>query len=388
MVFLVNLARIVFAPLVQPAAADFDVTAASLGVVTSAAWLGSATPRLPTGYLLTRFPRHHVIAGTGVLLVGTSLFTAFAGSVTHLIVGAFLMGLSSGVYFIAANPLVSELFPERVGTAIGVHGMSSQVAAVLAPLVLSAILFVGDWRTTFLCVAAVAALSTLGLVWAARRTPLPDAGSEDRSLLVAGRAQWPIILTGIAFVGVAGFLWNGLFNLYGDYLELTKGIGPGTGRLLLSLMFAAGVPAFFISGRLADSVPNVPLIIAIISTFSVSVLVLTFVNGLFAIALVSVVIGYVIHSLFPAMDTYMLSALPDHHRASAYALFSASMMLVQAFGSGTVGTAVSRGAGYDATFRVLSLAVVAMVGFMFVLYRLGWLPSGGTPGETPTQTPP
>jgi DHA1 family inner membrane transport protein len=388
MVFLVNLARIVFAPLVQPAAADFDVTAASLGVVTSAAWLGSATPRLPTGYLLTRFPRHHVIAGTGVLLVGTSLFTAFAGSVTHLIVGAFLMGLSSGVYFIAANPLVSELFPERVGTAIGVHGMSSQVAAVLAPLVLSAILFVGDWRTTFLCVAAVAALSTLGLVWAARRTPLPDAGSEDRSLLVAGRAQWPIILTGIAFVGVAGFLWNGLFNLYGDYLELTKGIGPGTGRLLLSLMFAAGVPAFFISGRLADSVPNVPLIIAIISTFSVSVIVLTFVNGLFAIALVSVVIGYVIHSLFPAMDTYMLSALPDHHRASAYALFSASMMLVQAFGSGTVGTAVSRGAGYDATFRVLSLAVVAMVGFMFVLYRLGWLPSGGTPGETPTQTPP
>jgi DHA1 family inner membrane transport protein len=120
----------------------------------------------------------------------------------------------------------------------------------------------------------------------------------------------------------------------------------------------------------------------------VSVIVLTFVNGLFAIALVSVVIGYVIHSLFPAMDTYMLSALPDHHRASAYALFSASMMLVQAFGSGTVGTAVSRGAGYDATFRVLSLAVVAMVGFMFVLYRLGWLPSGGTPGETPTQTPP
>jgi predicted MFS family arabinose efflux permease len=386
MVFLVNLARVVFAPLVQPAAADFEVTAASLGVVTSAAWLGSAMPRLPTGYLLTRFPRHHVIAATGGLLVGTSLFTALAGSVTHLTVGAFLMGLSSGIYFIAANPLVSELFPDRVGTALGVHGMSSQVAAVGAPLVLSAILFLGDWRTTFLLVAVVAGVATLALVWAARRATLPDAGSEDRSLLVAARAQWPIILTGIALVGVTGFLWNGLFNLYGDYLELTKGIDPATGRLLLSLMFAAGVPAFLISGRLADTVPNVPLIISIIATFSVSVAALTFVTGLFAVAAVSVVIGYAIHSLFPAMDTYMLSALPDHHRASAYALFSASMMLVQALGSGAVGTAVSRGAGYDATFRILSVAVVGMVGFMLVLYRLGWLPSGGTPGETPVST--
>ncbi len=44
MVFLVNLARIIFAPVVQPAAAEFGVTAASLGIVTSAAWLGSAAP--------------------------------------------------------------------------------------------------------------------------------------------------------------------------------------------------------------------------------------------------------------------------------------------------------------------------------------------------------
>ena len=64
MVFLVNLARVVFAPLVQPVAADLGVTAASLGVVTSAAWLGSAAPRLPTGYLLTRVARHRLTSPT------------------------------------------------------------------------------------------------------------------------------------------------------------------------------------------------------------------------------------------------------------------------------------------------------------------------------------
>jgi len=386
MAFLVNLARIIFAPLVQPASQDFGVTAASLGVVASAAWLGSATPRFPTGYLLTRFARHRIIAATGLLLVFTSLFTALSQSVAHLTVGAFLMGLSSGMYFIAANPLVSELFPERVGSAIGIHGMSSQVSAVGAPLVVGVILLLGDWRTTFLCLSAVAALSTVALVWAARKTTLPEAGTEDRSLLVAAREQWPLVITGVVFVGLTGFLWNALFNLYGDYLDVAKGIDASTGRLLLSLMFAAGIPAFFLTGRLADRVPNVPLIISIIATFSVSVFALTLVDGIVAIVAVSLIIGYAIHSMFPAIDTYMLSSLPDRHRASAYALFSASMMLVQAFGSGVVGIAVARGVSYDAAFQLLTIVVASMVSGMFVVYRIGWLPTGGEPGKTPRTT--
>ena len=387
MVFLVNLARLIFAPLVQPAAAEFGVTAASLGIVASAAWLGSASPRLPTGYLLTRFPRHSVVATTGMLLVFTSLFTAFSQSITHLTVGAFLMGISSGMYFISANPLISELFPNRVGTVLGIHGMSSQVAAVGAPLFVSAILLAGDWRTTFFFISALAAVSTLVLLVATRRTDLPDAGQDDRSLIAAGKAQWRLILTGIIFVGLTGFLWNALFNLYGDYLDVAKGIDASTGRLLLSAMFAAGLPAFVVTGRLADRVPNVPLIIAIVATFSVSVFVLTLVESFVGVVVLSLLIGYVVHSLFPAIDTYMLSSLPDHHRGSAYALFSATQMLIQAFGSGTVGVAVDGGLAYDAAFQFLAVFLAVTIAGMFVLYRSGRLPVGGRPGTTPAYTP-
>jgi predicted MFS family arabinose efflux permease len=382
MVFLVNLARVVFAPLVQPVAADLGVPAASLGVVASAAWLGSAAPRLPTGYVLTRVDRHRVLGVTGALLVATSVFTAVAGSRLHLAVGAFLMGCSSGMYFIAANPLVSELFPERVGGALGVHGMASQLSAVGAPLAVSAILLVGDWRTTFLCIAAVAAVATVTLVVAARRADLPDAGQADRSVGQAARAQWPIILTGIAFLGAAGFLWNATFNLYGDYLEVAKGIDPATGRTLLSLMFAAGVPAFVVTGRLADRVPNVPLLLALVGATVAGVLALTVAEGFLAVAAVSIALGYAVHGLFPAADAYMLSSLPDHHRASAYSVYSATMMFVQAFGSGTVGTAVAAGVSYTVAFR----AVAAVVGLVFLvlfgLHVAGRLPAGGEAHRT------
>ena len=379
MVFLVNLARVVFAPLIQPVAADLGVSAASLGVVASAAWLGSAAPRMPTGYLLTHVARHRVIAATGGLLVVASAFTAVAGSRLHLAVGAFLMGAASGTYFIAANPLVSELFPRRVGGAIGIHGMASQVAAVGAPLAVSGVLVVSEWRTTFLCIAAVAAAATAFLVVAARRADLPEAGTEDRSLRVAGRAQWPIILTGITFLGTAGFLWNGLFNLYGDYLEVAKGIDPATGRALLSLMFAAGVPAFLVTGRLADRVPNVPLLLSIVGATVVAVLALTVVEGVVAVAAVSLVLGYVVHGLFPATDAYLLSSLPDHHRASAYSLYSGTMMFVQALGSGAVGLAVDGGASYTLVFRVLAGGVAVILVVLVGLYVDGRLPAGGRP---------
>ena len=383
LVFLVNLARVVFAPLIQPVAADLGVSPAALGVVASAAWLGSAAPRLPTGYLLTRVPRHYVVTATGALLVVTSAATAFAPSVEWLAVGAFPMGLSSGMYFIAASPLLSELFPRRVGTAIGLHGMSSQFAAVLAPLAVSAILLVGDWRTTFLCISAVAAVSTVAFVVTARRTPLPNAGANDRSLLVAARAQWRIILSAVVFVGGAGFLWNGIFNLYGPYLAVEKGIDESTGRLLLSVLFAAGVPAFAITGRLADRFPNVPLLIAVVACFSVSVLVLTVVDGVLAVAAVSVVLGFVIHALFPTIDTYTLSSLPDRHRSSAYAVFSATAMSIEAFGSGTVGVLVASGFSYTAVFRGLAVGVLVLAALLTVLYRAGRIPAGGEPGEIP-----
>ena len=381
MVFLVNLARVVCAPLVQPVAADFGVEPAALGVVASAAWLGSAAPRLPAGYLLTRVERHWVVLATGSLLVVTAAATAFAPSVPLLAVGAFAMGLSSGMYFIAANPLVSELFPDRVGQALGVHGMSSQLAAVGAPLAVSAVLLVGDWRATFLGVGVVAAAATIYFAWAARRTVLPDAGTEDRSVLAAGRAQWPVILTGVALIGAAGFLWNGLFNLYGDYLEVAKGIDPATGRLLLSLTFGAGVPAFVVAGRLADALPNVPLLISIVGGFVACVLALTVVEGLLAVAALSLLTGFVVHALFPAVDTYTLSSLPDRHRGSAYALFSASAMIVQSLGSGVVGTVVAGGASYAETFRILAVAVCVLLAVVVVLYRAGRLPAGGRPDE-------
>lgn len=375
MFFLVNLGRVVFAPLLQEFIEVFGITEGTAGLIATMAWLGSALLRLPTGWILTHVARHRVILAAGGVLTTAAAFNASATSVPMLSVGALLMGLSSGAYLVAANPLVSELYPGRVGWALGVHGMASQIAAVAAaPIVTLVLSLFFEWRVVFAGIAVAAAVVTLALYVAARRTTLPDAGTDDRDLVGAIRSQWPIVGLGVLVVGTTGFVWQGLFNFYELYMG-TKGVPDAVAKNLLTVLFGAGVPAFFVSGRLADRLPRVPYILAIIGAFTGSLLVLTVTRGTVAIVALTAVIGYVIHSLFPAIDTLLLDTLPSEARASSYAWYSAGMMILQATGSSAVGALRDGGFAYDVIFTRLALALSIVVVGLIALQQTDRLPT-------------
>ena len=372
--FLVNFGRIAFAPLVDYFIRT-GVSPATAGLAATAVWVGSALPRLPTGYLLTRVSRHRVIVGMGLCLAAAAGFTAFSPSIEVTVVGALLVGLASGVFFIAANPLVSELYPDRVGLAVGVRGMSSQIAAVTAPFLVALAIGLGSWRLSFRALAVLALVVTGWFVLAIRRADLPDAGAEDRDLIGAIRAQWYLVAAGVVFVGVTGFVWQGVFNFYVTYLG-AKGVATGQANTLLTVTFAAGVPSFVVAGRLADRFSYLPVILGILAGFVVSLVAFTLVEGVIAIAAISVLMGLVIHGLFPVADAYLLDSFPDENRASAYSGYSAIMMLMQAPGSVAVGSLAQVGLSYSTVFQGYAVVVGLVTVAMAVLARAGRLPTG------------
>jgi MFS family permease len=380
LVFLVNFARVVFAPLVGQFITEFAIGEGTAGLIVTLAWLGSAAPRLPAGWALTRFSRPLVVLVSGAMLTLGALGVALAPGVPTLMTAAFAIGLSSGVYFVAANPFIAELFPRRVGRVMGVHGMASQLAAVAAAPVVTVALWY-DWRLAFYGLGAVAAASTGVFVVLARRADLPDAGTSDTDFVGGAVSEWKLIAAGVVLTGVTGFVWQGLFNFYELYM-IDKGLPTTTARNLLTVIFAAGVPAFLVSGDLADRLPHVRYLLGIVSTFILGVVFVVVSSGLIAVVAASVVVGFAIHMLFPAGDTYLLASLPDESRASAYAVFSAGMMTMQAAGSWVVGEAIEAGAGYDAVFLTLAgglaLVVLAYAGLEYV----GRVP-GGAAGSEP-----
>lgn len=361
MVLLVNLARVVFAPLLEPLQTQFGVSATAIGLLATLAWLGSALPRLPTGYLLTRVPQHAVIFVAGAMLTISPIFAASATSLPVLWASAFVMGISSGMYFIAAKPLLSNLFPDRIGGAVGLHGTASQLASAGAPLFVTAVLLVSGWRLVFYLVSAAAAIATIAFGVISRRTDVPTGENGDRDFFGAARREWPVILSGIVLAGLAGLTWNGLFNFYVSYLIGMKSVPESTARVLLSVAFVAGAFAFTLAGRLADRVAYIPLLLSIVATFAGCVLAFTLATGFFQLAIVSIALGFTIYSLFPTIDTYVLDSLPDAHRASAYAVFSASFMLLNALGSVIVGILLDAGYTYTTIFRIFGICALALV---------------------------
>jgi DHA1 family inner membrane transport protein len=373
MVFVVNFGRVAFAPLVEPLQAAFDVGPAAVGAVVSLVWFGTALPRLPLSYILTRVSRRRIVVVSGLLLTGAAVLTASAPDIRTLQIGVFAVGVASGTYFVSAVPLIGELYPDRVGRRIGIHGTASQFAAVAAPTVVVSAVAVTTWRMVFWLLAAAALLTTLAFVVGLRRADQvqePPPARNFRGVL----GNWRVVLTGMLFISAAGFVWQGLFNFYVSIM-LARGLGAGTANALLTVAFAAGIPAFWISGTLVDRLPTIPYILGLVGLFTVGVLGVTVLRGAVALGAVSVVLGYTIHGLFPALDTYVLSALPADTRAGTFAAFSGLSIAVEASGSGAVGALVETGYPFSTVFRGFAIGLATILVCAVVLYRVDRLPA-------------
>ncbi|WP_193308891.1 MFS transporter [Halorubrum halophilum] len=373
MVFVVNFGRVVFAPLVEPLQAAFDVGPATVGAIVSLVWFGTALPRLPLSYVLTRVSRRRVVVASGVMLTAAAALTASSPDIRTFRIGVLAVGVASGTYFVSAVPLIGELYPDRVGKRIGIHGTAAQLAAVAAPTVVVSVVAVTTWRAVFWLLAAAGLLTTLVFAVGLRgteRSPEAPPARNFRGVL----GNWRVVLTGMLFISAAGFVWQGLFNFYVSVM-LGRGLDPGTANALLTITFAAGIPAFWASGALVDRLPTIPYILGLVGAFTAGVFGVTLFSGAVALGAVSVVLGYTIHGLFPALDTYVLSALPADTRAGTFAAFSGLSIALEASGSGVVGALVEAGYPFTTVFRGFAAGLVVVLVVAAGLYRRDRLPA-------------
>ncbi len=378
LVALVNLGRVGFAPLLEPLRAAFGAGPAAVGLVASAAWFGTAAARLPAGYLLTRISRRRAVIGTGATLVAGAVAAALAPSLRALQAAALVLGIASGAYFVVAVPLIGDLYPERVGRMVGIHGTAAQTAAVAAPGLVVATLAVADWRAVFWLLAAAAAAVTLLLAVLSATVDLPSPGDGSQRFRAA-LAHWRVLLAGVAIVAAAGFVWQGVFNFYVSFLTAEKGLSPGRANLALTALFAAGVPAFAISGRLADRLPLVPYLLGLLVADVVATGALLVADGFAALVVVSLVLGYVVHGIFPAIDTYLLGAVPAPDRSSAYAIFSGTALSLEAGGSGAVGLLTGAGYSFGEVFLGFAAGLAVVVAALAAVYFVGAFPGTARP---------
>jgi MFS family permease len=254
--FLSILLRYVNAVIAKDLAADFALSAADLGLLTSTYFLVFAAFQIPLGVLLDRFgPRRVLVALLVFAAVGAFVFGTAQG-VGSLTLGRALLGLGVSGCLMGSIKAFTLWFPlSRLAT---LNGWILAIGALGAMSATAPVEFVAahyGWRMVFYGIAAGCAAVAALIFFVVPEKPLPGAGDSwgrqfgELGEILANAYFWrvalPLMVVHGAYQALQG-LW--LAPWLGDVAGLDRG---AVANYLLAGSLAYGIGSV-VFGTLAD----------------------------------------------------------------------------------------------------------------------------------------
>jgi MFS family permease len=254
--FLSYLYRVVNAVIAPDLIRELDLTAADLGLLTSAYFLTFAAFQLPLGILLDRFGPRRAEALLLVFAALGALLFAVAATPAGLIAGRALIGFGVSACLMAAFKAFVVWFPrERLPLVNGFQMAAGGLGALTATAPVEAALHFTDWRGIFLGLGALTLL-VAGLIFRVvperdGAAPAGTLGEQARGIgqIFASPVFWRLapatVASQAAFLSIQS-LWAG------PWLRDVAGLSRTAVSGHLFLIAAAMVAGFVGIGALAE----------------------------------------------------------------------------------------------------------------------------------------
>ena len=223
--------RMAIPPLIPMIKAEFGINNAEAGLLMTALLLPYALTQVPAGYIGDRFGRKRLLV---LSIIGYSLSSAliiFARHYWELLAVRALYGIFSGLYYAPATALISDVYRERKGSALGVFMVGPPVGSGLAPLIVVPVAMNLEWRYAFLVLSAMSLVIGVALAFAVRGEVSRPSGvrfSIPKNVFLLSAANFIVLA---AFFGLLTFLVSFL---------VSSGVSFETASLLFSLLSVIG----------------------------------------------------------------------------------------------------------------------------------------------------
>jgi MFS family permease len=330
--------RTVLSPVLPLIGAEWHLTGAQLGLISSIFFLLYAAMQLPTGFLADRLGRKLLLV-PGYLLFGltTALSALAPGYATFLLLGA-LSGMGEGTYYPTQFSLSGEVIPRRVrglGAAIINSGQALGISLGLVASGYIAYTLHGGWRASF-AVLGVATMAAGLLIWLLiRERPPLRAGDAGEAAPVAGApAGWRALLTrdlvltyAVGFCSLYGFF--AILTWLPYYLQVARHTPASFAGVISSLVPWASLPGALVLSYLSDRLGQRKRIALVIMPLAaLAMLFIPLSQGtaeLYAALIVYGLVGKL--ALDPLLVAYVADRTPRASYSSAYALLNFTGML-------------------------------------------------------------
>ncbi|BAQ15951.1 MFS transporter [Methyloceanibacter caenitepidi] len=333
------------------------------------------------GYVTDRYPTpYSLVAGMGSSLAGL-LLIAYATTYSTVLVAAALIGMGSSVFHPESSRVARLASGGKHGTAQAVFQVGGNFGTALGPLLAAFIVLpYGQHSIAWFSVVALVGMVILGGVgaWYGKALKIrPISHPEEREAIAAlGRrkvAKAIVILITLTFS--KHFYLASIASFYIFYLVHTFDLSVQSAQLYLFLFLGAVAAGTVIGGPIGDRIGRRRVIWWSILGVLPFTLALPHV-GLFATAVLSVIIGLILASAHPAIIVYAQSLLPGRVGMVAGLFFGL------AFGIAGIGAALL-GRLADATSITFVYNVCAFLPAIGLL--AAFLPEMSNPRQEPAQ---
>jgi FSR family fosmidomycin resistance protein-like MFS transporter len=291
------------------------------------------------GLFTDRSPRPYSLSvGMGFTLVGL-LLLAFAGSFYLLLVAASLVGTGSSVFHPESSRVARMASGGRHGLAQSVFQVGGNVGSAIGPLVAAFIVLPrGQSSVAWFCATALLGMFVLFNVghWYKEHglARLKPRGSGTTTHVVPERKKVMIaIAVLLALIFSKYFYLASLSSYYTFYLMSRFNVSIQTAQMFLFIFLAAVAFGTIVGGPLGDRIGRKYVIWGSILGVLPFTLLLPHANLVWT-AVLSVPIGMILASAFPAIVVYAQELMPGKTGTVAGLFFGF------AFGMGGIGAAV------------------------------------------------
>jgi SHS family lactate transporter-like MFS transporter len=355
-------------------AKDFDVGKAQ---VTYALFLTLAARPLGAllfGRLADRFGRRPILMLDVILFSVFELATAFAPSLTALLILRFLFGIAMGGEWGIGASLAMESIPAKSrGMISGLLQSGYPCGFFLAALVNWLLVDHVGWRGLFV----VGAVPALLVLYIRRKVPESAVWLEQhrtqtrRSLRDSMRGQWKLALYLMILMAAFNMFSHGSQDMYPTFLQANLHIpaGSGTAFMLTALLNIGALVGGLYFGSLSERIGRRKAII-IAALLAIPVIPLWMYGGsLLLLGLGAFLIQVMVQGAWGVVPTHLNELSPDHMRGTLPG-FAYQMGNLLAAITATAQTWIAQSHGGDFAFS-MSLWVGAVALLLALLTWLG-----------------
>ncbi len=346
----------------------YNLDLSTAGLLITILWLGSAIGQLPSGILADRYSERNVMTASTILASIAIILVATSPTAVVLYAATGILGLGLSLYPIARITILSQVYPDRIGSALGVTMATGDIGQTILPPLAGFLATGVAWELGLGYVIPFILITTIG-IWITvpnySTQSSVDTMSRENTKYILSKIRQPNILLMTLILLLFIFIWQSFSAFYPTYLVEEKGLTSTTAAGLFGVFFACGVVVKPIAGSAYDRIGMRLSLIIILLGPVLGFILLPFSTSLTGLFLVTITVSSMLGS-GAITQSYLADSFPAEMRGTGLGAIRTTAATIGAMGPVAFGIIAEAGY-FDEGYYVLALIMVIV---LLLIYKM------------------